>query len=166
MTQMGVVLMDEVDEEIKILGTLGLKKIPHHVDGVKEAGRLINAAWVRNQNLEWKDLDVIVEMPAPRWYGRANQVALLKICWQVLNIFQYFYKKARSVTAIDSFDWNIKRVNGKMMGQWNDHEKLEHFKLAFPTFCEGRKGTSKWGSKDVRDAALMGYWWYHNGETL
>lgn len=159
---MGVVLMDVVDDEVKILGDLKLSKIKHGISSVKEAGRLINAEWVRNKDLEWKDIDVIIEMPAPRWYGRANQVALLKICWQVINLIQYFYKKARSVQVVDSFDWNIKKVDGKMMGQWNDTEKLEHFKLAFPTFCEGRKKSSQWGSKDIRDAALMGLWWYHN----
>lgn len=158
---MGVALMDKVEDEVEILGVMRLGKISWTMDGVKEAGRLINAAWVRNKDLDWSKIDVIIEGPAPRYYGRANQVALLKIWWQIYHLLEYFYKKSRSVQVIDSFLWNIKKVDGKMMGQWNDHEKLEHFKLAFPGFSKGRKKTSEWGSKDTRDAALMGYWWYN-----
>lgn len=148
----------------KIIGSMTIKKIAYTMDGVKEAGRLINAAWIRGTDRKWMHIDVIVEMIAPRYYGRSNQVALIKISWQVLHFFMYFQKKVRGIFAIDSFEWN-KKMLGKVQSQYTDTEKKELFKLAFPTFSEGRAKTSLWGSKDTRDASLMGYWWIKQQEN-
>lgn len=147
----------------EIIGTLNLKGIQWTKDAVKNAGRLINAQWVRNQDRHWKDITVIIEAPAPRYYGRANTIALMRLWWQIWEMIDYFHKKAKEVQLVDSFEWNKKKHPEKhFFLQYTDAEKLEHFKLIYPEYADRPRysGWKPWGNKDIRDASLMGYWWF------
>ena len=153
-------LEGEKGEPPKIIGTLTLKNILWTQDGAKKAGRLINAQWIRNQDREWKDIIVIIEAPAPRYYGRANNMAMMRLWWQIWYFVQYFKKKVKDIILVDSFEWNKKKHPEKnFYYQYTDNEKLEHFKLLYPEFGK-LNGPRKWANKDVRDASLMGYWWF------
>ncbi len=157
--KMGVALLYlDQDDSIEVVGTKVLKKIGATEEAIKEAGRLINAEWIRGKDLEWDDIIVIIEAPAARWYGRSNTTAILKLWWQVYFFLRYYKKKAMDVYAINSFDWNIKVHESGLKNQYSDAEKLELFKAIFPDFPIGRRKTSEWGSKDTRDASLMGVW--------
>lgn len=156
--KMGIALLRLDDSEITMAGEMRLTKVDPTEEGIKEVGRLVNAAWVRNKDLSWEDIIVIVECPAARWYGRSNTTAILRLWWQAYYFFKYYAKKARDVFAVNSFDWNVKVQESGLRNQYTDAEKLELFKMIFPKFPEGRKKNTMWGSKDIRDAALMGVW--------
>lgn len=158
---LGVAHLASDGDTTVLVDTVSVPKIGWTPDDVKDAGRQINAAWVRNKELRWKDVDVVLEMPAPRFYGRSNQATILRICWQVVRFVEYFCKKARSVNVVDSYMWN-RRINPethRLEGQYNDADKLEIFKTAFPEFLVDRPRMSPFSTVDCRDAALLGLWW-------
>lgn len=166
---MGVALLKQAEKEgepPEIIYSRTFRRIGHTLQDIRRFGRMINSDIIRNKDLEWKDIDVIIEGPAPRYYGRANQFAILKIWWQVYQLLAYFYKKAGSIEVVDSYNWNVKVKPNGLTGQYNDDEKLKIFKNKFPSFRKNVPEQQAWGTKDVRDAILMGCWYYKNNDSL
>jgi len=151
---MGISLVKQTGKgkksKIELMGVTTVKRVDHTEEGVNVGMKEVDS-FLRTHKVKWGDVEMIIECPAPRWYGRNNSVALIKIFWQVLYICKYFQRKVGNIVLIDSFDWNRKRMPGDngtfYYSQYGDKEKKERFLKLFP-------GISK-GNTDTRDATLM-----------
>ncbi len=141
-----------------------LKQIGYDDEAGARVDYFVKTQWLRDSPVKWKDIHLIIEAPSPRIYGRNNTAVMMRIWWQIWYIIERFHKRARSIDLVNSYDWNERVLENGRLSQYKDPEKLLIFQEVFPTFPEIRLPPHKhkwpWGSPDVRDAALMGFWWW------
>lgn len=98
------------------------------------------------------EVEIFVEIPSPRFYGRANASSVLKVFWQALNFGQCLvsYDEVTALHFVDSYEWNL--FSGKPM---TDKNKVNLFDAVFNIEMQKLKIRL---NTDKRDAALMGSW--------
>lgn len=116
---------------------------------VKEIARSVVQMCV-DAGADLSEVDLAVELPSHRYFGRSNSSALLRIFWQGLNLMRYLSGIVRRVITVPADEWNQQR---------DDKQKKMIFEQDFaPQFKSVEYYQNKHGSRSnchERDACLL-----------
>ena len=121
---------------------------------VEELGRRLVHELLAESDATPDRLEIVIEVPSHRYFGRGNASAVLKAMWQGMRLFLFFQGRVRKVALMPADKWNKQR---------NDKQKRRLFNHTFPDYKKIDYYQEKHGGRSnahERDAALLAKFWY------
>jgi len=108
------------------------------------------AEFLEEREADLRQVDIVIELPSHRYFGRGNASAVLKAMWQGIRIMMRMAGHVRKVVTVPADEWNKQR---------GDKEKKTVFNQKFkPEFKDLPYYQDKHGSRSnahERDASLL-----------